>query len=153
MHERTARVTTASNSVQQLSAGLFADSPVPKAAEELHVTHGAVSRQVKQLETALGVTLSAEQAAWAQAAEPGARGFVAERLPRAGPPARGGSHEMMEWITGLWESITLARVLWGLGLFVVSFTVSLLIVGMGLVVMLIVLAVLLPIIQLNQWVR
>ncbi|WP_436023173.1 LysR substrate-binding domain-containing protein [Rhizobacter sp. LjRoot28] len=28
-----------------------------QAAEELHVTHGAVSRQVKQLETALGVTL------------------------------------------------------------------------------------------------
>lgn len=40
---------------------------------------------------------------------------------------------MMEWITGLWESITLARVLWGLGLFVVSFTVSLLIVAIVMV--------------------
>jgi hypothetical protein len=39
----------------------------------------------------------------------------------------------MEWITGFWESLTLARVLWGLGLFVVSFTVSLLIVAIVMV--------------------
>ena len=40
---------------------------------------------------------------------------------------------MMELITGFWESLTFARVLWGIGLFVVSFTVSLLIVAIVMV--------------------
>lgn len=40
---------------------------------------------------------------------------------------------MMEWITGLWEGLTLARVLWGLGFFVLSFSVSLLIVAIVMV--------------------
>lgn len=40
---------------------------------------------------------------------------------------------MMELITGFWESLTLARVLWGLGLFVISFTVSLLVVAIVMV--------------------
>lgn len=44
------------NSLRVFEAAARLESFV-QAAEELHVTHGAVSRQVKQLETALGVTL------------------------------------------------------------------------------------------------
>lgn len=40
---------------------------------------------------------------------------------------------MMELFQGFWESLTLARVLWGLGLFVVSFAVSLLLVAIVMV--------------------
>ena len=40
---------------------------------------------------------------------------------------------MSDWLYGLWESLTWARVLWGLLLFVISFTVSLLIVGVVMV--------------------
>lgn len=40
---------------------------------------------------------------------------------------------MNEWVAGIWESLTLARVLWGLGIFVVSFFASLLIVAVVIV--------------------
>ena len=40
---------------------------------------------------------------------------------------------MSDWISGIWESITLTRVLWGLGLFALSFTVSLIIVAVVIV--------------------
>ena len=40
---------------------------------------------------------------------------------------------MTEWVTGFWKTLTLARILWGLGLFVFSFTVSLVMVAIVMV--------------------
>jgi hypothetical protein len=40
---------------------------------------------------------------------------------------------MWEWVTGLWESFTLARFLVGAGFFIISVTLSLVIVGIVMV--------------------
>lgn len=40
---------------------------------------------------------------------------------------------MTDWLWGIWESLTLTRVLWGAGLFVASFLISLLIVAVVIV--------------------
>ena len=39
----------------------------------------------------------------------------------------------MEWISGYWESLTLGRILFGVGIFLVSFFASILIVGIVIV--------------------
>ncbi len=40
---------------------------------------------------------------------------------------------MSEWFTGIWESLTLSKVLIGVGIFLFSFTISLLAVGIVMV--------------------
>jgi len=40
---------------------------------------------------------------------------------------------MIDWLYGFWESLTWARIAWGAALFVISFTVSLIIVGVVMV--------------------
>ena len=50
------------------------------AAKELHVTHGAVSRQVKQLEEHLGVVLLSKQGRGIKLTDAGARLYHNNRL-------------------------------------------------------------------------